>query len=87
VGTRLQRHSLFPLTRGQLEKGGPYEQQPGWWQASDGQWYPPQAKPGAFLPIKTKRPVYKRWYFWVLVEQQTLTFAAISGSGTCVCSS
>ena len=61
-------------------------QGPGWWQASDGQWYPPQAKPGAFLPIKTKRPVYKRWYFWVLVEQQTLTFAAISGSGTCVCS-
>jgi hypothetical protein len=40
---------------------------PGWWQASNGQWYPPQAKPGAFLPIKTKRPVYKRWYFWVLV--------------------
>lgn len=27
MGTRLQRNSLFPLTRGQLEKGGPYEQQ------------------------------------------------------------
>lgn len=44
---------------------------PGWWQASDGRWYPPQpgtygAVPNAYGPAP-KKPVYKRVWFWLLV--------------------
>lgn len=43
---------------------------PGWWQANDGRWYPPQGNYGAFLV--PKKPVYKRVWFWLL-----MAFAAI----------
>jgi hypothetical protein len=32
----------------------------GWYQASDGKWYPPQ-------PPARKKPIYKRVWFWALV--------------------
>jgi hypothetical protein len=25
--------------------------EPGWWQASDGWWYPPESRPGAVAPV------------------------------------
>ena len=39
-------------------------QGPGWWQASDGKWYPTQAPPP---PGKPTKPIYKRVWFWVLL--------------------
>jgi hypothetical protein len=41
---------------------------PGWWQATDGNWYPPQgpAYPAGGNPLP-KKPVYKRVWFWLLV--------------------
>jgi hypothetical protein len=35
-------------------------QGPGWWQAGDGKWYPPQ-------PPEKKKRFYKRVWFWLLV--------------------
>jgi hypothetical protein len=41
---------------------------PGWWQATDGRWYPPQgpAHPPA-ADLLPKKPVYKRVWFWLLI--------------------
>jgi Mycobacterium membrane protein len=38
-------------------------QGPGWYQASDGKWYPPA--PPAAAP--TSKPIYKRVWFWILI--------------------
>lgn len=37
-------------------------QGPGWWQASDGKWYPPQPS-GQTI----KKPIYKKVWFWLLI--------------------
>lgn len=42
-------------------------QGPGWWLASDGRWYPPQAQPGPVLRPSSPKKVYQQWWFWVLV--------------------
>jgi hypothetical protein len=47
-------------------------QGPGWWQASDGNWYSPEQAPGwsAAASIgqeKPKKPIFKKWWFWVIV--------------------
>jgi hypothetical protein len=41
---------------------------PGWWQATDGNWYPPQGPvyPSVGNPLP-KKPVYKRVWFWLLI--------------------
>jgi hypothetical protein len=58
----------------------------GWWQASDGRWYPPQ--PGGPLQVQLttpKKPVYKRVWFWVLmvfVGIFALIIAMIAAAGT-----
>jgi hypothetical protein len=43
-------------------------QGPGWWQASDGRWYPPRPGRAPFPPFapESKR-LYKRVWFWLLV--------------------
>jgi hypothetical protein len=38
-------------------------QGPGWWQATDGRWYPPQPPPGDRPP----KPVTRRLWFWALI--------------------
>lgn len=60
-----------------VAQGGQYPQQPaappiaqgpppGYWQGTDGNWYPPQA--GAPLGYQApKKPVYKRVWFWILI--------------------
>jgi hypothetical protein len=35
-------------------------QGPGWWQASDGKWYPPSATPGAYVPPTNPMPPVNR---------------------------
>jgi hypothetical protein len=51
--------------------GAETSQGPGWWQATDGRWYPPQ--PGGYGPAPggygqpPKKPVYKRVWFWILI--------------------
>ena len=35
-----------------------FSQGPGWWQASDGKWYPPEAAPAAAAPAPTGPPAY-----------------------------
>jgi hypothetical protein len=37
---------------------------PGWWQATDGNWYPPQQAPAA---PEGKKKFYTRVWFWLLV--------------------
>ncbi len=41
--------------------GADSPQGPGWYQATDGRWYPPQ------IVEAPKKPVYKRVWFWLLV--------------------
>ena len=37
-------------------QGADASQGPGWWQASDGKWYPPEAQPGAVPTAQTAAP-------------------------------
>jgi hypothetical protein len=46
-----------------VSPAGPPE---GYWQGTDGWWYPPES-PGLPSPPKTRRPVFKRLWFWLLV--------------------
>ena len=43
----------------------------GWWQASDGKWYPPQSAPAYQPPPppagKPAKPIYKRVWFWLVM--------------------
>ncbi len=41
--------------------GADSSQGPGWYQATDGRWYPPQ------VVEAPKKPVYKRVWFWILI--------------------
>jgi hypothetical protein len=59
------------------EKMSDISQGPGWWQAADGKWYPPQ-------PTAPKKRFYARVWFWLLVIV-ALGFAgciAVVGSAT-----
>ncbi len=40
-------------------------QGPGWWQASDGRWYPPQG--GVPDPGAPKKPLHRKVWFWLLI--------------------
>ena len=63
-------------------------QGPGWWQASDGTWYAPQAgqvPPPPAAPEKKK--FYKRVWFWLLVAVVVLfggCSAILAGAGNAV---
>lgn len=72
----------------------------GWWLASDGKWYPPQAAsvvapppppgmpPGPYpQPTKPSKPLYKRVWFWVLMAVVVLfggCIAIIAGTGKAI---
>lgn len=71
-------------------------QGPGWWQASDGKFYPPESAPGqtgsagqtsAAATATTeapapKKPLLKRWWFWLLVAIGLLiVIGLVSGGG------
>ncbi len=48
-----------------MPSGSDVSQGPGWWQANDGRWYPPQpAFPGG---TAAKKPLHKRVWFWLLI--------------------
>ena len=49
---------------------------PGWWQATDGKWYPPQ--PGVPGQLAPKKPVYTRVWFWLLVVLALLIGGCVS---------
>jgi hypothetical protein len=57
---------------------------PGYYQATDGNWYPQQ--PG-MAPQKEKKPVYKRVWFWLLMAALAfivLIIALIAAAGTAI---
>ena len=68
-------------------------QGPGWWQASDGKYYPPESAPsatqGASEPTAAattetqpqSKPIWKRWWFWVLVVLIAIVVIAVASSG------
>ena len=51
-------------------------QGPGWWQASDGKWYPPDDS--AATPAPVQQPLWKRW--WVIAIAVVVLLAAISAA-------
>jgi hypothetical protein len=60
---------------------------PGWWQASDGLWYPPQLgyppqvgyppQPGFPPQAGPKKPVYKRVWFWLVMIVAAITILIV----------
>lgn len=53
-----------------------YSQGPGWWQASDGKWYPPQGQAGA---APQAPPPYGQPYGGAPVESSKATAALVLG--------
>lgn len=54
-----------PQRTAPVPAGAPSPQGPGWWQATDGLWYPPQGT--IIVQEAPKKKFYKRVWFWLLV--------------------
>ncbi len=58
-------HTMQPRQSAPVPAGAVGPQGPGWWQATDGLWYPPQGT--IIVQEAPKKKFYKRVWFWLLV--------------------